>query len=588
MKAFRLITPYLHRRRWFILTGIVCLITVDILQLCIPRVIKWTIDDLTASRIDASGLWRYALTIVALALAIGVFRYIWRRCLIGTSRWVEEGLRNRLFEHLQHLSAPFFDRTSTGDLMAHATNDIQHVRMATGMGIVALTDAVVLGSAALAFMLYINVQLTLLVMIPMPLIVFGTRFFSRRMHRLYGQVQESFADLTEIVRERLAAIRVIKAYTREEEAVAQIAATSQAYVTQNLKLVRITGAFFPMMVLFTNISLTIVIYWGGRLTILAEITPGDFVAFIAYLGLMAWPMMAMGWVANLIQRGRASLERIDRILQTPPDVVEAPRATVLAPAPQPLTLQLDRISFSYPVNQQRERLPAALSDISLTVNPGHLLGIVGPPGSGKTTLIRLLPRFYDVDQGRIVINDHDIHQLALEPLRSHMVYVPQEPFLFAGTIRANLQVANPEADDETLMQAARQAALSKTIHAFPKGLDTIVGEKGIILSGGQKQRIALARALLRKASLVLLDDPISQVDAATAQTIAKTLYQLKSQCTMVMASHRLATLREAEEIIVLQKGRISERGTYDQLCRQQGYFATTARLQALQGELDAD
>jgi ATP-binding cassette, subfamily B, multidrug efflux pump len=267
-------------------------------------------------------LLNYALYMLGIAILIGFFRYIWRRCLLGTSRRVEEGLRNRLFSHLQTLSAAYFDRAKSGDLMAHATNDIQQVRMATGMGLVALNDAVVLGLAAIGFMAYINVELTALVLIPMPLIVCGTRFFSKRMHRRYQAVQAAFSDLTEVIRERFAGIRIIMAHNRQEEETAKVDAVSQAYIQKNLRLVKIEGSFFPMMLLFTNLSLAIVLYFGGRQTILMTITAGDFVAFISYLGLLTWPMMALGWVTNLIQRGRASLDRIGHILETVPDIEE--------------------------------------------------------------------------------------------------------------------------------------------------------------------------------------------------------------------------------------------------------------------------
>ena len=325
MSSLRLITPYFAENRVRILIGLLSLIVVDVLQLVIPRVIKWAVDDLTAMRAEAGQMLLYAVYICVMAALVGVFRYVWRLCLLGASRRVEQGLRDRLFSHLQTLPAAYFDRTRTGDLMAHATNDIQQIRMATGMGLVALNDAVVMGAAAIAFMAYIDPALTGVVLIPMPLIALGTRFFSRKMHRRYQTVQASFSDLTEIIRERFAGIRLIKAHHREAVEAARVEAASRAYVNENLRLVRITGAFFPMMLLFTNLSMALVLLVGGRQTILFAITPGDFVAFISYLGLLTWPMMALGWVTNLIQRGRASLERVDAILATTPDIRTARR-----------------------------------------------------------------------------------------------------------------------------------------------------------------------------------------------------------------------------------------------------------------------
>ena len=326
MKALELIKPYFIENRTVIFLGFACLILVDFLQLTIPRIIKWAIDDLTSFTATPSSLAVYTGYILVIGLMIGFFRYLWRRFLLGTSRRVEEGLRNRLFTHTQVLSASYYDKTRTGDLMAHATNDIQQVRMATGMGLVAINDAVVLGAAAIGFMAWINLRLTIFVLIPMPFIVLGTRFFSKKMHLRYREVQGSFSDLTEGVRERFAGIRIIKAYNSEHDEALRLEKISQQYVNENLKLVRITGAFFPMMMLFSNLSLAIVLYLGGRQTIMQEITPGDFVAFISYLGLLTWPMMALGWVTNLIQRGKASLERIDKILQTVPEISDIPTA----------------------------------------------------------------------------------------------------------------------------------------------------------------------------------------------------------------------------------------------------------------------
>ena len=333
-----LIKPYFVENRFKIAVGLLSLIVVDVLQLIIPRIIKWAVDDLTALRIDLRGLLSYALYMVGLALFIGVFRYVWRRCLLGTSRRIEEGLRNTLFAHLQSLPPAYFDGVRTGDLMAHATNDIQQIRMAAGMGMVALNDAVVLGMAAIGFMAYINIKLTAFVLIPMPLIVFSTRFFSKKMHQRYQAVQAAFSELTEVVRERFAGIRVIKAHHRMQAEAARVETVSRDYIANNIRLVKIIGLFFPMTVLFSNLSLAIVIYLGGRQTIMQIITPGDFVAFISYLGLLTWPMMALGWVTNLIQRGRASLDRINKILQTEPAVRDRTDA-------RPLGRAIGRIVF---------------------------------------------------------------------------------------------------------------------------------------------------------------------------------------------------------------------------------------------------
>lgn len=572
MTPLLLIKPYFVENRWIILIGFMCLILVDILQLMVPRVIKWVIDDLTAFTIDASGLIRYAFIILAIGVGVGLFRYLWRRCLLGTSRRVEEGLRNKLFSHIEKLSSAYFDKTQTGDLMARATNDIQQVRMATGMGMVALNDALVLGAASIGFMAYINLRLTVFVLIPMPFIVLGTRLLGRQMHRRYQDVQGSFANLTEGVRERLAGIRIVKAYGTESIEKDQIQHKSADYVRQNLKLVTITGTFFPLMLLFSNLSLAIVLYLGGRKAILHEITPGDFVAFISYLGLLTWPMMALGWVTNLVQRGRASLDRIHAVLETIPDIQDAPDA--LAIKHQAGHLQFDAVGLSF----NTDAAPV-LSDINFELKPGESLGILGPPGSGKTSLFNLILRFYDTTQGRIYLDGMELSRIRIEDLRSQIAYVPQEPFMFAGTIMENLTLGDSQYTRKSIEQAARMASVFDTIQSFPLGFDTVVGERGIILSGGQKQRLALARALLVDRPILLLDDPISQVDTNTGNQIIDNIRQIAQQKTVLIISHRISAIRFTDRMLSLNQGRAIEYGNHDELMANNKYYARTHRLQ---------
>ena len=574
MGSFSLLKPYFYERRKLIIVGIICLMIVDVLQLFIPRVIKWAVDDLTALSIDYTKLGIYAGEIIIIAVFMAILRFVWRRFLIGTSRVVEEGLRNRLFTHIQTLSASYFDQAKTGDLMAHATNDINNIRMAVGMGMVAFTDAVFLGFAAIGFMAYINVKLTLFALIPMPVIIFFTRKFGQKMHRRYTTVQQSFSEVTEVVRESFAGIRIVKAYNLEKPEYERLDQSSRNYIRENLKLVRITGSFFPMMLLFTNISLTIVIFLGGRQTITHVITPGDFVAFINYLNLLTWPMMAMGWVTNLIQRGAASLDRINKILKTRPEIVEAPGAIEITDLKD--DIDIENVSFAY-----RPGDANVLDNLSINVPSGSVLGVLGPQGGGKTTLLSLIPRLYDVQSGRITIDGKDIRDIQLADLRRRIGFVSQEPFLFSGTIRENVAFGKAAADEE-IFRAIRAAALDETITELSNGLDTIVGEKGVILSGGQKQRIVLARALIHETPIILLDDPIGQVDTETASRIIHTLRALSGRRTLIIASHRIPAVQFAEQIIVLDQGRIIESGTHEQLLKKGGYYANTYQIQSLE------
>lgn len=580
MKSTDLIAPYFKQNRLIIISGVAGLILLDILTLIIPRIVRHAVDDLTAYQVGFSGLLRYAGMIAGLSVVVAALRYVARWSLFGTSRKIEEGLRNTLFSHIQTLSSSYFDKTKTGDLMAHATNDIQHIRMATGMGMVAMTDAVFLGIAAVGFMAYINIQLTLLVFIPMPLIIFGSRIFSKKMHRRYQQVQAAFSDLTEAVRERFAGIRVIKSFNRQPDELAGMAVISKNYIDENIRLIRITGSFFPMMLFFSNLSLALVLYFGGRRTIMASITPGDFVAFITYLGLLTWPMMAMGWVANLIQRGRASLDRICTILLTRSEIEDSAEAVHLS-SPRGEII-FENVGFTYAGRE----LPA-LSHINLTLSPGKIIGVVGPQGSGKTTLLNLIPRLYDVTKGRILLDGTNIRNIGTDTLRSCISHMPQEPILFAGSIRDNIAFSPEKTHTRHLIEALRKASFEEAVSSFPHGLETVIGEKGVILSGGQKQRTAFARTLIKDAPIYLFDDPVSQVDKETGEALINAIRILAKNKSVMIVSHRLSAVRFADHIIILDKGEIADSGSHEKLCRTHPYYAKTFALQEMEKTFNA-
>ena len=561
------------RRRWHaIVAGMASLIVVDLLQLAIPRVIKRAVDEIAIPGAGENHLGRYGLILLAMGIAIAVFRYCWRRCLLGTARYVEEGLRNRLFDFIQSMSPAFFDKVTTGGIMAYATNDIQQVRMAIGMGMVALNDALFLGAAAVGFMLYIDVELTCYVMLPMPLIVVSSRVLGRRMHRSYQRVQEAFAGMTETVRQRLASIRLVKAHGLYDRASADVDRSSADYVRCNMDLVRVSGLFFPLMLLFTNLSLALVLWLGGRRTMIGKITPGDFVAFLHYLGLMTWPMMAMGWVVNLVQRGKASLNRLDRVMSAKPEVASPARP--VDPGGCKGKVVFKAVGFTYPT-----RARPALEDITFRLEPGRVLGLVGPPGSGKSTVLNLVMRHYDVSRGAILLDGFDLRCLSLDWIRGALAWVSQEPFIFAGTLKENLTLGQAGIPRRRLEQVLEDTALDRTVAELPHGLETLVGEKGVILSGGQKQRLALARALLKDSPVLLLDDPVSQVDASTAHRLVQSLRRLAGNKTMLIASHRVAAVSFADNILCLRQGRIVASGSHRQLIAAGGYYCRMAFLQ---------
>jgi len=386
--------------------------------------------------------------------------------------------------------------------------------------------------------------------------------------------------MTEAVRERFAGIRIIKAYNRKADEIRRISEISRSYVKSNMNLVRLTGSFFPLMMFFSNLSLALVFFLGGRQTISLEISPGDFVAFISYIGLLTWPMMAIGWVTNLIQRGRASMDRLQIISQTRPKIADAPDALSFQKADG--RIRFDGVCFSYPPSG-----PKALRDVDFLLKPGEVLGIVGPPGSGKTSLVGLIPRIFDVSSGKILLDGIDIRGIKLEDLRAQISFMPQEPFLFARTIAENILFGKSGATSDEMMRASRAAGLYETVMAFEKGFDTLVGEKGAVLSGGQKQRIALARALINPAPVLILDDPISQVDTQTAAGIIETFRKMAGKRTMIIVSHRLSAVRFADQIIVLDQGRITESGNHESLMELRGYYAKTFQLQQIEEAVHA-
>ncbi|MFZ5587404.1 MAG: ABC transporter ATP-binding protein [Thermodesulfobacteriota bacterium] len=583
MTGLHLLRAVLARQAWAIAAGLLALLVVDALQLYVPRVIKHAVDDLTMGRASPATLMAQAGLVLGLALAVALMRMVWRPLIMGFSREVERDLRQRLFSHLQRMHLSYLAEHPPGELMARATNDLNSIRMASGIGLVAAVDGLIMGCAAVGFMLYISPLLTVLALLPMPLVVILTRRKSRSLHRRYNQVQDAFGRLTEQAREALAGLRLVKTYGLAGRESARLLDHGRAYLDVNLGLARDLALFFPLMTLLTSLSLAVVLGAGGWLTLLGRITAGDFVAFSAYLGMLTWPMMALGWVVSLVQRARSSLERVDAVLSARPAIADP--AEPLPPPSDPAPgLELRDLTFTYPGAAR-----PALDGVSLAAEAGATTALVGPVASGKSTLLLLATRLHDPPAGALRLGGVDVRRLRQADLRALVGMAPQEAFIFSASLRENLLLAKPDAGDDELWAALKAAELADEARALAQGLDTILGERGHTLSGGQRQRLALARALLADPPVLLLDDPLSAVDTETEQRILANLDRLRAGRTTLVVSHRLKSVAFARRIYVLDQGRVAQSGRHAELLAQKGADGLYARLfaeQALMAELE--
>ena len=580
-KDFHPLKRYFIKNRWSLALGFMCLLLVDFLQLLIPQVIRRAVDLLTVRAGTQELLLKHGLAILAIASLIALFRYVWRHLILGHARVVEKGLRRDLYEHLQKLSFSFYQRTKSGDIMAMAVNDLNAIRMAAGMGIVALTDGIVLGTAAIGFMMSISTRLTLISLIPAPVIILFSWTLTRRMSSGFERVQDTFSHLTEQVREAFAGIRVIKTYGREEWEKDRVEKEGRKYIRENMDLARTLALFFPMMAIFTNLGIAVVIWLGGRLTILGDISTGDFVAFISYLNLLTWPMMAMGWVTNLIQRGSASMRRINRILDETPEIQDP--AQPIEDGEIKGEIRVRGLDFTYPGHEHN-----TLKDISLRIAPGETVALIGRVGAGKTTLLHLIPRLIDPPEQTLFVDGMDIRRIPLKRLRENIGFVSQEIIIFSDTVRNNVLFGREDVSDDTLERALVTAGIQDDIEALEQGLDTRLGERGVTLSGGQRQRLTIARALIQDPPILILDDALSMVDTLTEERILNNIYELRRNRTTLIVSHRTSTISMADRIIVMDGGRIAEQGTHGDLIKREGMYARIYQRHFIERELEKE
>ena len=562
-----------------LLVGFLALISVDFLQLSIPLILRQGIDSLTEQSATTSQLATLAALIIAIAVIVVVLRFVWRMMIIGFSRYLERALRNRIFGHILGMDQHFFTTHSTGDIMAHGSNDLAAVQMACGMGMVAAVDALVVSIVAIGFMIYIHPMLTLMALLPLPLLAISTRILSARLHHRFNHVQEQFSILTEYARSAMISVKLIKAYTFEKRQTQAFDQIGNTYVKANIRVALIQGLLFPAATLIGNVGLMIILIFGGRLVIQNTISMGDFAAFITYLQMLIWPMMAIGWVANLTQRGVTALRRIYRLVSAEP-ILADPAVSKTAEQKQPV-IRATNLGFSYPGSSS-----AQLDNISFSSDSG-IIGIAGRTGSGKTTLCKLLVRLYPVENGSLFFHETDVNQLSLDQVRSQIAYVGQEVVLFSDTISANICLGVDNASSEDIEQCAKDADIHDEIMGFGDGYQTIIGERGVTLSGGQRQRIALARALLCERPILVIDDGLSAVDTSTEAQILSALRQRFVGKTVFIVSNRIKLLSMTDQILLLDQGKLLERATHERLLQTNEFYRTMYQKQ-MKDSLEAD
>lgn len=580
MRAFITLKNFFSKHKWNYLTGIIWLLVIDSVQLVVPQIFRSLTNDFQNNLLNFQGILKYVFLIILTGVVIAVGRFFWRIYILGTSRELEYYLRKKIFNHLLTLSPNYFNTHKTGDLMAHATNDVNAVRMAIGQGTIMIVDSGFMIILSLIMMVKTtNIKLTSIALFTLPFIIIVVSRFGKIIHKRFRIVQEAFSNLTDITQESFSGIRVVKSFVQEELELDKFSKVNQDNLKKNLDLVKISGTFHPFIQFISSISFLLVILYGGKEVILNRISLGDFIAFNSYLGLLVWPMMALGWVINVLQRGAASMDRLNSILDEKPDIVDAENAIELEKIQG--MIEFKNVNFKYPGTENY-----ALKAINFTVEQGKSLAIIGRTGSGKSTIISLLLRLYDIEEGNILLDDIDIKNLSLKSIRENIGYVPQDNFLFSTTIEENIGFAfdTPVSFDK-VVKASKLAEVHDNIIEFPNKFETVLGERGVTLSGGQKQRTSIARAIIKEPSILVLDDSLSAVDTETEEKILSNLKTVMDSRTSIVISHRISTVKNCDEIIFLEDGKIVERGTHDSLISLGGLYRDLYEKQLLEEKI---
>lgn len=580
MKQLRRLLPFTRPYWPVFLAGFACVVLSNYFVTLGPRYLQQGIDVLHRGG-SAPDLQRIIGTLLGVALAGGLARFVMRRSLNGVSRQVETDLRDRFFAQLQRLSAETYDRYTTGDLMARGTNDMLAVRMVAGPAVMYFSDTIIRAAMVLPYLLHISPRLALVALLPLVLLPLGMIGFGHAIHRRTLLIQNAYADLSSAVHQNLAGARIIRAYRQESAEIGRFSTINRDYASRNLALARVSAAFHPLLALLGGLGAVAVIWVGGRLVIQRTITIGEFVAFSTWLVYLVWPMISLGWVVNLVQRGEASMGRINALFDEAPRITSPATPQPLPPARRARSITFDQVWFRYPAAADRGWV---LRDVSFSLTAGAALGITGPTGAGKSTIAELLVRAYDPDQGRILVDGIDLRDMELAELHGAIGIVPQETFLFSDTVRANVLLGAP--DDGRLERVGEISRLAAALPELPDGYDTMLGERGINLSGGQRQRAAIARALAQDPPVFVLDDALSAVDAHTEIRILQGLVDALESRTRIIISHRLSAIRDADEILVLDQGTVVERGTHEALMQRGGRYWTLLRRQRMEEELE--